>query len=262
MKLLRVCQRFFRFSLVTALGYLLLLIGNLVLFFSKNRRARWRNFMVRTWAKMVAKILGLHFHVKGRPPQSPFFLVSNHLSYLDIIAFFTQVHCTFVAKAEVKSWPFLGILAKSAGTLFINRNSKKDIPRVNALIEQAMRESGGIIIFPEGTSTKGNEVLPFKPSLMEFAAKKNFPVSYATIHYHTAPSNPPADLSVCWWGDMTFGGHFFDLLKLSKIEVTVEFGPVTVQGSDRKTMAQELWRLVNKQFVPTSVGEVGISLPS
>ncbi len=207
--------------------------------------------MVSAWAKTLAKIMNMKVHVKGQPPKSPFFLVSNHLSYIDIIAYFTQVHCIFVAKAELADWPLFGLLAKSANTMFIDRTNKKDIPRVIGLIEQAIHESDGVIVFPEGTSTKGDALLPFKSPLLEYAAEKNFPVSYATIHYRTGELDPPAYLAVCWWGDMTFGGHFLDLLKLSKIEATITFGSATVKGDDRKTIAQELWHLTNQQFVPT-----------
>ncbi|MDZ7343109.1 MAG: 1-acyl-sn-glycerol-3-phosphate acyltransferase [candidate division KSB1 bacterium] len=195
--------------------------------------------------------MNLKVHVKGRPPAPPFYLVSNHLSYLDVIAYFTQVDCIFVAKAELASWPLFGLLAKSANTVFIDRTNKRDIPRVITLIEQTFHTSDGLIVFPESTSTKGDEVLPFKPSLLEYAAEKNFPVSYATIHYRTGPTDPPAFLSVCWWGDMTFGGHFLDLLKLSCIEATIVFGAATVKGNDRKMIARELWHLTNQQFVPT-----------
>jgi 1-acyl-sn-glycerol-3-phosphate acyltransferase len=235
----------------TALLEVILLAGKLSLLFSHRRRIGWRNFIVQTWARTVARIVNMKVHAEGRPPRPPFYLVSNHLSYFDVIAYFTQVHCVFIAKAELADWPIFGFLSKSANTVFINRNSKKDIPRVNALIEKAIHESDGVIVFPESTSTKGNAVLPFKSSLLEYAADKNFPVSYATIHYRTGPEDPPAYLSICWWGNMTFGGHFLDLLKLSKIEATITFGSTTVQGDDRKTIAQELWRRINGQFVPT-----------
>jgi len=207
--------------------------------------------MVRLWARMVVKIFGIQLHLKGQSPHPPFFLVSNHLSYIDIILFFAQFNCIFVARADLKNWPILGLLAKSVDTLFINRYSKKDIPRVNALIDKAIHESDSIIVFAEGTSTKGSEVLPFKSSLLEFAAAKKFPVSYATIHYRTGAADPPAHLAVSWWGNMTFIPHFLELLKLSRIDATITFGAATVQGDDRKSLAQELWRRLDEQFVPT-----------
>ncbi len=251
MRTIRLYSRLFGMGLVTLFDYLLLHLGNVILFLFWPLRRRWRNFMVSVWAKTLAKMMNMKVHVKGQPPQPPFFLVSNHLSYIDVIAYFTQVHCIFVAKAELADWPFFGLLAKSANTMFIDRTNKKDIPRVIGLIEQAIHESDGVIVFPESTSTKGDALLPFKSPLLEYAAEKNFPVSYATIHYRTGAIDPPAYLAVCWWGDMTFGGHFLDLLKLSKIEATITFGSATVKGDDRKTIAQELWRLANEQFVPT-----------
>ncbi len=251
MRMIRLCYRLPALAMATTFDYLLLHAGNLLLLFSGEWRRRWRNFMVSVWAKTVAAIMNLNVHVKGQPPAPPFYLVSNHLSYLDIIAYFTQVQCIFVAKAELAAWPVFGLLAKSANTVFIDRTNKKDIPRVMALIEQAIHASDGVIVFPESTSTKGEALLPFKSPLLEFAAGKNFPVSYATIHYRTGAVDPPAHLAVCWWGKMTFGGHFLDLLKLSKIEATIAFGSTMVNGSDRKTIAQELWHLANKQFVPS-----------
>ncbi len=253
MRTIRLSYRLLGLASITLFDFLLFHFGNAILFWGRPARRRWRNFMVSVWAKTLAKIMNLKVYVKGQPPQPPFFLVSNHLSYLDIIAYFTQVHCIFVAKAELAEWPFFGLLAKSANTMFIDRTNKKDIPRVIALIEQAIHASDGVIVFPESTSTKGDALLPFKSPLLEYAAEKNFPVSYATIHYRTGETDPPAYLAVCWWGDMTFGGHFLDLLKLSKIEATITFGSATVKGEDRKTIAQELWHLANEQFVPTAV---------
>jgi 1-acyl-sn-glycerol-3-phosphate acyltransferase len=252
MRTFRLCYRLLLLGLGTVFLEAFLLFGQFILAMATPIRLRWRNFIVQTWAKMVAMIMNLKMRAQGQPPGPPFFLASNHLSYLDVIAYFTQVHCVFVAKADLAGWPVFGFLAKSANTLFIDRNSKKDIPRVNALIEKAIHESDGVIMFPESTSTEGREVLPFKSSLLAYAADKNFPVSYATIHYRTGRSDPPAYLAVCWWGDMTFGGHFLDMLKLSRIEATITFGASRVQGRDRKNIAQQLWNQINQQFVPTA----------
>jgi len=253
MRTFRLCYRVLLIILSTLLIEVFLLSGQLLLTFFTPFRMRWRNFCVQTWARLVAMIMNMQVQAQGQPPQPPFFLASNHLSYIDIIAYFTQVHCLFVAKAELADWPIMGWLAKSGNTLFINRNNKRDIPRVNALIEKAIHESDGVIVFPESTSSKGSDVLPFKSPLLEYAAEKNFPVSYATIHYRTGRADPPAYLAVCWWGDMTFGGHFLEMLKLARIEATITFGQRTVQGHDRKILAQDLWERINEQFIPTAV---------
>lgn len=251
MRTFRLCHRVFLLFSGTLFLEIFLLSGQFVLTFAKRRRIRWRNFIVQKWARMVALIVNMKVHAIGRPPRPPFFLVSNHLSYIDIIAYFTQVHCIFIAKAELASWPLFGWLSKTANTVFIDRNNNKDIPRVNALIEKAIHASDGVIIFPESTSSKGSGILPFKSPLLEYAAAKSFPVSFATIHYRTGTSDPPAYLSVSWWGNMTFIPHFLNFLKLSRVDVTITFGATTVQGNDRKSLAQDLWRRLNEQFVPT-----------
>jgi len=251
MRTFRLCYRLLLLAVGTIVLEAVLLIGKLFLCFAARWRIRWRNVLVQTWARMVALIVNMKVHAQGQPPKPPFYLVSNHLSYFDVLAYFTQLHCIFVAKAELASWPVFGFLAKSANTLFIDRGNKKDIQRINAQIEKAIHESDGVMVFPESTSSKGSEILPFKSPLLEYAAARQFPVSYATIQYRTGASDLPAYLSVCWWGEMTFGGHFLDLLKLSKIDATITFGPTTVRGDDRKKIAQELWDRLNQQFVPT-----------
>jgi len=251
MRTFRFCYRILLLLCGTLFFETALLGGQFALAFAGGRRRRWRNLIVQKWARMVALISNMKVHVQGQPPRPPFFLVSNHLSYIDIIAYFTQVHCIFIAKAELASWPLFGFLSKTANTVFIDRNNKKDIRRVNALIEKTVHESDGVIVFPEGTSTKGSGILPLKSSLLEYAAAKKFPVSYATIHYRTGAADPPAYLSVCWWGDMTFIGHFLDFLKLSRLDATITFGAATVQSDDRKSLAQKLWHGLNRQFVPT-----------
>lgn len=239
--------------MVTLAGYCLLLAGRLMLFPFRIAREEWRSCLVRQWARACAQIAGLDIVVRGSIPDPPRLLVCNHLSYVDIPLLFTQVGATFVAKTELQSWPVLGFLIKSASTVFIDRTRKRDIPRVNALIEHSIRQNRLVIVFPEGTSSRGQDVLPFKPSLLEYAAQNQSPVMYATIHYSTSEPDPPADMAVCWWGDMTFPGHIFNLLKLRRIRATVDFGKSPVRGTDRKELAQALRELMKQQFVPSSV---------
>jgi 1-acyl-sn-glycerol-3-phosphate acyltransferase len=242
------------FSLATIGFYLFwLLIAPFAYFFAKRR---WRNFIFRNWAKTIVNVLGIKIHTNAIVPATPFFLVSNHLSYLDIVVLASQMDCVFIAKREVKHWPVFGLLSRSMDTIFIDRRRSSDIPRVNALIVKTLQGGQNIVVFPEGTSTAGAEVLPFRPSLLEPAANGNFPVAYASISYRTPPDETPAHLSVCWWGAMTLVPHLWGVFRLSAIEATLTFGVETLQGTDRKELAQRLHDAITTIFTPSTVTEV------
>lgn len=208
--------------------------------------------VARVWARGVGGILALRIEVRGTPPAPPFLLVSNHLSYVDIVTLMATTPGVFVAKSEVARWPFLGLLARVANTVFVDRGSRKDVVRVNAHIERVLRRGEGLIMFPEGTSSRGAEVLPFRSSLLEPAARSGLPVSCASISYATPVGAPPAEWSVCWWGDMTFGKHFYELLRLPGIQGSVVFGQERLSGSDRHALARDLQRAVSDGFRPVT----------
>lgn len=237
------------FSLATVGFYLLWLILAPAMYFFAKRQ--WRNFIFRNWARTIVKIVGIKIHTNAIVPATPFFLVSNHLSYLDIIVLASQIDCVFIAKREIKSWPVFGLLSRSMDTIFIDRARAADIPRVNALIVETLQSGQNIVVFPEGTSTAGTDVLPFKASLLEPAARGNFPVAYATIHYRTPPEETPAHLSVCWWGTMTLVPHLWGVFCLSAIDATLTFGRETLQGTDRKELANRLHTAVTQIFTPS-----------
>lgn len=215
-----------------------------------ERRSTWRGIMVTFWAKNAIRIMNARISVRGEPPTRPFFLVSNHLSYLDIILYQTQMPCVFVAKSEVAHWPVIGWLARAIGTLFINRKSKRDVVRVNAEIEEALNNRDGIILFPEGTSSKGERVLPFKTAILATVTTMKYPVYYASVSYTTPPGSPAASQSLCWWGDMTFADHVFGVLKLPSFEATIIFGDKAVLSTDRKEMAVFLNERISNSFIP------------
>lgn len=214
-------------------------------------RRRWRAFCFTHWARGVLLVLGVRVTLEGRPPaEGPFVLVTNHLSYLDVIVLAMVTRTRFVAKSEVRSWPVWGFLARMMGTIFIDRQRRRDTARVSDTIEDALTQGDGVAIFPEGTSTRGSEVGPFRSSLLEAACRSAAPVYSAGLSYRTPPEDPPAHLAVCWWGDMEFGPHFWDLTGLSRIDALVRFGSKPVRGTDRKELARTLQRLVSDNFTP------------
>src|SRR5688500_585758 len=130
MKQLRLTFRVVALSLVIGGFYLLWLIGLVFVFAFAGAVHSWRNWIFRYWAKTVALVLCMKITVEGVPPKAPFFLVSNHLSYVDIIAFASQLDCVFVSKSEVRDWPVIGFLCRSMDIIFIDRERRADIPRV------------------------------------------------------------------------------------------------------------------------------------
>lgn len=203
---------------------------------SRSRRGQGR--ILRAWARCLAHLLCMRVHRLGRPPEAPFLLVSNHLSYVDIVAYWTVLEAHFLSKAEVASWPLLGRLSRSVGTLFIDRARRSDVARVVAEIEQCLARGESVLFFPEATSSSGEDVLPFRAGVFEVAVRGGIPVHCAAVRYRAPEGFPPARESVCWWGDMAFAGHFWRLLGLPGFDCDIEFEDRAVAATDRKELAR------------------------
>lgn len=221
----------------------------------KARRLRWRNGVVGRWARGMGRIAGMRVTVQGTPPTAPFFLVTNHVSYVDIVLLFGYLDTVFVAKRELNQWPVVGYLTRLVGTIFINRDSRRDAKRVLGAIDERIAEGDGIVVFPEGTSSDGGAVNPLKPALFEWAAQREFPVHVAAIHYATRPGYPPAREAVCWWGTMSFIPHVIELCRMPGFDATLHFGARPVTGNDRASVAVMARDAIAANFVahgPTS----------
>lgn len=205
-----------------------------------RRGLGWRNRMVRAWARSLARAFGMRVTIEGTPPSGSFLMVSNHIGYLDILLLSQFLDVAFIAKSEVRDWPGLGLLASSVGTIFIDRASRRDALRVKAVIDQALGMGLGVLLFPEGTSGDGKDVLPFKPALLDGAARSGLPVHYAAITY--------AQDEAAWVGDVELVPHAWALLQLPHIDVKLQFCG-TVLAADRKELADRLWREIRARVV-------------
>ena len=241
----------FKFCLFVAMTLGLYAVWFVCALFVPNKQF-WRQTVFGLWAHAFVKIAKMRVRVVGTPPRPPFFLVCNHLSYTDVAALRSAVEGVFVAKGEIENWFIAGRICRDMGVIYINRQNRRDIPRAGGEIIERLETGEGVIVFPEGTSTKGETVLPFNSSFLEFAARTDLPVSYASIRYETAGNQPKASDVVCWWEDISFGAHLFRLFKLREFSAIINFGDEPVSSSDRKELARVLRQKVSENFAPVS----------
>ncbi len=206
-------------------------------FVSKNSKRAARAAWLQHACRRHLKIFGYTANVSGDIPQSGL-LVSNHLSYLDILAICSTAPAAFVSKAEVRRWPLFGWLAAMGGTVFIERERRTHVGEVNREIENALAEGVLVVVFPEGTSSDGQTVLPFRAPLLEPALRGGHEIATAWIHYELPEGD--AKQEVCYWGDHTFFPHLIHLLGKKSVRATLRFGRFQRTTDDRKELARQL----------------------
>jgi 1-acyl-sn-glycerol-3-phosphate acyltransferase len=199
---------------------------------SLQARAGWLQF----WSRNLLQILRVDVKWEGAPPSHGV-MVSNHLGYVDVLVYGSICPLIFLSKAEVSSWPIAGPLTRCAGTLYIWRQNKSDVKRLGADMEPVVNAGMVVVLFLEGTSSDGSEVLPFRPSLLAAAEEHGWPVTPAWIHY-TWPDGKKAE-HVAYWGDATFFTHFLRLLSAKRVQAHARFGAALTGKMSRKEMAQE-----------------------
>ena len=205
------------------------------------------------FARTICALLGLKVRFEGAElGPKPRMIVSNHVSWSDILAYACRETPCFVAKSEVASWPLLGRFAKVQDTIFVNRESRADVPRVNAAMAAKMMAGEDVLLFGEGTSSDGDGVLAFKPS--HFAAARDLLRLYPEIRSVTVQPAAIAYVSargekldvegrrrIAWFGDADLAPHIWQLLKSAPVECVIAFGPPLAfeLESERKAVAAE-----------------------
>ena len=201
---------------------------------------RWLQWMLRCSLSIVGGRLG----VIGVPPRSGL-IVSNHLSYIDIAALGSSCPCSFVSKAEVGAWPFIGWAAGLAGTVFVRRAHRSEVSGQVQDIKNALGRGVPVVLFPEGTSTDGSQVLPFRSALLQAALETGCDVTPVALSYR---ADPPGDTvrDICWWGGVGFLPHLWRFLGLRSFKAAVAFGAAQRVASDRKSEAVRLHAEVSR----------------
>ncbi|MCP4642703.1 MAG: 1-acyl-sn-glycerol-3-phosphate acyltransferase [bacterium] len=220
-----------------------------------------RQFLFKLWGRLMAFIVGMRVEVRGTRPKYPFLLVCNHQGYVDGFVLASQLACVYISMTEMKSWPLIGTLSKWIHTIFIDRNDMRDTHRVNRCIAQALGSGEGVAFFPEGQTSPGYEVRPFKGALLQPAAENGWPVHYATIRYETPEGCPPATTHVCWAHGEPFTHHATQLFQLPYFNVTITFGDEPIRATNRKELAEQLQKAVAKNLVPNPRVDVPEGVP-
>jgi 1-acyl-sn-glycerol-3-phosphate acyltransferase len=205
----------------------------------------------RLWGQTMCTILAVRREVDGPVPRGGVFLVaSNHVSYLDILVLASLYPSHFLAKREIASWPVFGWIARGAGTVFVDREQAKDVVRAGRELAARLELGLPLTIFPEGRSSRGVEILPFQPSLLEPAARAGVPCWAASITYETPGAELPPSRTICWHDGESLLKHFPRLVGLRRVVARVRFAEAPVLSVDRKELAILLWEKATASFVP------------
>lgn len=221
-------------------GVLLILPLRLAERLVHGRRRPWTGPHVQGVCHLTLAALGIGWDRRGRPMRGPGAVVANHSSWLDILALNAAMPVFFVSKSEVAGWPGINVLTRVTDTHFVVRDPR--LAQAQAA-EFAARVKAGhrLLFFPEGTSSDGRRVLPFKPTLFQGFLDPHLPRGLAIQPVSVAYQAPRgADARFYgWWGDMDLGPHLLAVLAMrrqGRITVTLH-PPVPVAGHTRKTLA-------------------------
>lgn len=209
------------------------------------RRVTWA---VRLWGRGLCWIVGLRIRVVGAlpPALSCGLIVSNHLSYLDVLLHAAMCPARFAPKAEIAWWPVLGWYLALSRPIWVNRKSRQQSGRTMRQFAETLAHGIALIVYPEGTSTDGRHgLLPFKSTPFEAATANAAAIQPVLIRYLEPVGRPP----VCWFGDAPLCSHVWQVLGFSRIEAEIRFlPPVPSAGRDRKTLAVELHALMEQAY--------------
>ena len=257
---MRFLVQFIRFSLIFFLIFVFLTHMALVwlVIWNQWRRTYWSNRLMCIYTTMGVHILGFKVKPLAQVELEKIkggLYVGNHLSYMDILVFSSIVPACFVTSKEILHTPLLGQITRMAGCLFIERRNKQNLASEITEIREALRLGLRVAIYPEATSTNGEQILRFRRPLFLAAIEAPAPVVPFCLNYRTVDGEPLFFANrdkVFWYGDMPFASHLWALAGCLKgVEVDLHFmAPLPMSIQDPTEMAAAAQTAVESVFRP------------
>jgi 1-acyl-sn-glycerol-3-phosphate acyltransferase len=212
--------------------------------------------------RFLCRLFGVRITVIGEPVRDRgVLLAANHTSYLDILIFSSVLPVSFVAKSEVKDWPFFGLMARLQESVFVERTRRSQTGEVRDVIRERLAAGDALVLFPEGTSNDGNHVRTFKSALMgaveaelgrDAEGRIQYvpvqPVSVSYVGFYGMPMGRENRPLFAWYGDMELVPHLWECVQAGPIDVVIEFHPpmsVDLAGG-RKALAAKAEAIVRR----------------
>ncbi len=207
-----------------------------------------RHGRIQWWSVKTLRILGIELKSQGQALPAGHLLVANHISWLDIAGVHAVLpQARFVSKADVKHWPLVGALVEGAGTLFIERTSKRDALRVVHQTAAALQAGDCVAVFPEGTTGAGPEMLPFHANLLQAAVSTGAPVLPLVLRWYEPGERFSS--SARFIGDMTLARSLWSIASAKGLGIDVQILPsVMTEGQDRRALGETLRSVISARL--------------
>ena len=236
LRFLRSCIRIPGFLLMSWFYVLALLFLRLVWGKDLNRL----HGVLLHYIRNVHRLMGIRVEVKGELPSEPSIYMGNHRSYVDAVLVPAKHPVVFVARSESKNWPIIGWGASLLGTIWVNRKDPSSRKNTREAVKDRLRNGLGIIIFPEGKTHIGPDVLEYRPGMFYISAKGSFPITPIALEYK--------DPSIAWVGQSKFIPHAWKHFGARHIDVKVSIGK-TLTGSDGSELLKATWEWTEKEVL-------------
>ena len=199
----------------------------------------------KIWGRGICKILNIKIKVNGNINNVRGLIVSNHLSYIDILATATVFPLRFTPKSDIAHWPFLGWFIRCSKPIWIDRQSRQSSQKTLNEFIGTLQNNINLLIFPEGTTTDGkNGLLPFKSTTFEAASKSNLPVYPILLHYTEDRNN-----ILCWYGDATLLGHLWKVFGMKQVDAKINLlDTMYPTSNDRKKISSEVHKIMDTEY--------------